>query len=96
MTDEATEVVTLKGWVLAAKHPAIKKNQYRLFGVCWSHPRFRDGSSIRTSRILDVSGRYILTHSGTLYYLDDPIPEYIEFLHKHGYIYDPENPIILE
>ena len=96
MTDEAKEVVTLKSWTLAAKSPVVKPGRGCIFGICWGHPRFDDGASIRTSRILDVSGRYVLTHSGTLYYLDDPIPEYIEFLHEHGYIYDPEIPIIMD
>jgi hypothetical protein len=96
MTDEAASVVTLKGWVLIARKPVLKRGVHFLMGMCWGHNRIPDGASIRTSRIVDVSGRYVATHSGTLYYLDDPGPEYIKFLQDHGYIYNPEEPIIVE
>jgi hypothetical protein len=96
MTDEAATVVTLKGWCLIGKVPSLKSGTHILVGVCWGHHRIPDGSSIRTSKVSDVSGRYVATHSGTLYYLDDPIPEYIEFLQDHGYIYDPEDPIVVD
>ncbi len=88
------KLITLKKWsVIGDMGPA---GLGRLAGEAYGHPRFVDGSPIATSPIKDAQGRYITTVSGSLYYLEDPCPEYLEWLEETKYEnFDPENPIRL-
>ena len=47
-----------------------------LHGTVYGHPRFEDGSSITTSRIVRAQGGIIETFSGSLYELGEVDPVY--------------------
>jgi hypothetical protein len=52
-----------------------------------------DKKKVVTSTFIAVNGREVTTQSGSVYILEDIDPEYLEFLHKNGWEYDPVNPI---
>ena len=62
-------------------------------GAVYGHPTRPDGEVIRTSRVVGITGKSILTQSGSIYDLEDPDPEYIALLKEHGKEFDPERPI---
>lgn len=55
--------------------------------------QFSDGRYIRTSRIVRAEGQRVYTESGSEYELGEPDPEFLEWLAKNDYPFDPENPI---
>lgn len=67
-----------------------------LVGVVIGHPRKIDGSRIKTSTIRTVEGRLVTTWSGTVYLLQDPCPEYREWLREHKPNWNPDRPIVLK
>lgn len=50
-------------------------------------------SPVKTSAIVEVNGREVVTYSGSIYILEDIDPNYLKFLDDTGEVYDPENPI---
>ncbi len=66
-----------------------------LAGEIYGRPeRFADGKHVTTSRVETVNGRFITTHSGSVYELvGDPDPNYLKFLKEIGEEYDKDNPI---
>lgn len=65
-----------------------------LVGKVTGHPKKPDGSRIRTSEVLRVECRLVLTASGTIYRLGEPSAEYRVWLAEHRPDWDPENPIV--
>lgn len=66
-----------------------------LVGIVYNHPdpRHHNGKEIITSFIVNVSGRYITTRSGSIYYLGEVDKEYKDWMDKNNINFDPENPI---
>jgi hypothetical protein len=56
---------------------------------------FRDDEKeqVRTSAIVQVNGRSITTYSGSTYILEEIDPDYLIWMERHGYAYNPECPI---
>lgn len=52
-----------------------------------------DAEGIRTSYIVSVQGKEVHTYSGSVYILEDPDPDYLEYLAQINYPYNKENPI---
>lgn len=46
-----------------------------------------------TSSIMKADGRVITTYSGSTYTLEEPDPDYIQWMKDNGLTYDPINPI---
>lgn len=65
----------------------------RINGAAYNHPEFSDGSRVVTSLIMEASGREVKTASGSVYRLGEPKAEYLDYLAKNGFRYDPEQPI---
>ena len=74
---------------------APELRSYVLQGVVYGHPKKTDGSLIRTSDIVAAKGRTVETLN-TLYELGSPSVDYLAWLEKHGYKYDPENPVTVK
>ena len=71
-----------------------------LHGIClqgevYDHPnqRHNDGKIVRTSRVMDVSGKVVKTYSGSIYELGEPSPDYVEWMNNNNINFDPQNPI---
>jgi len=58
----------------------------RLSGEAYGHYRFEDGHVITTSSVveLDLDRRVARTRSGSTYILEDPEPEFVEWMRKTG------------
>jgi hypothetical protein len=65
----------------------------KLQGNVYNHPNFRDGDRVCTSSVVEVSARIVQTSSGSIYYLGEPNPKYLEYLKSIDYPFDPKNPI---
>ena len=61
--------------------------------TCLSGYREGEDRPVRTSPIVEVNGRIVRTESGSTYFLGEPSPEYLAYLEKIGYPYDPDQPI---
>lgn len=55
--------------------PEVSK-QGVLWGQVFGHPNYREGHSIRTSRVVGVNGDAVVTFSGSRYELGNPAPHY--------------------
>ena len=64
-----------------------------LRGNVWHHPSYKQGDYITTSGIKSVEGRRVVTRSGSIYWLLDPDPKFVEYLDMIGFDFDPESPI---
>lgn len=86
---------TLRNWSTIGVTPYSAPEQgLCLLGKVYGNPKFPDGYTIQTSRIIDVEGRVVRTASGSLYLLDgDPDPGFAEYLQRAGKPLDLENPI---
>lgn len=69
-----------------------------LFGEVYGHPnpRHHDGKIVRTSRVMDVSGKVVKTYSGSVYELGVVSPDYVEWMKSNNIPFDPENPITIK
>ena len=87
--------VRLENWSVRSSNAylAPENNPTYLCGEAYGHPRYENGAKIRTSIIVDVSGRQVITISGTVYELGEIRPEYRQWLDDNGFAYDPDNPI---
>jgi hypothetical protein len=52
-----------------------------------------EGRGVLTSAIVKIDGKKITTFSGSVYILEEPDPNYLQWMKKEGYNFDPENPI---
>jgi len=64
-----------------------------LSGEVSNHPKYQDGSRIRTSWIEKVHGRYVTTSSGSVYVLANPHPDYVKWMNENNIEYNPDKPI---
>lgn len=55
--------------------------------------RFRDGDPILTSNIIGATGKFITTHSGSVYELGTPDVLWLQHLQDRGIVFNPEQPI---
>lgn len=55
--------------------------------------RVEDDIQVLTSRIVKAEGRNVTTSSGSVYILEEIDPEYLKWMRKFGYTYNPINPI---
>jgi hypothetical protein len=90
----ATEIVSLiynlKRWSVSVRDPYKAPEQMNASLV-----GFRDNETkpVITSPIVGVNGKTITTLSGSTYILEDPDPEYLDFLFENNIPFDPINPI---
>ena len=69
-----------------------------LRGAVFGHPnpRFEEGKRISTSHIKKIDGCQVTTHSGSVYTLTYPNPDYVKWCQENGHhIPTPEEPIKL-
>lgn len=64
-----------------------------LRGKVYNHPRHKDGTVVKTSRIIEISGKIVKTYSGSVYELGEVSPEYVDWMKKNNIEMDQENPI---
>jgi hypothetical protein len=64
-----------------------------IIGEVIGHPKFKNGSSIRTGPIMSIDGRDVMTMSGNVYRLGERCPLYAAWMDDEGLKFDPENPI---
>lgn len=63
-------------------------------GKVYGHPRFEDGESVCSSRIVNVCGRVIHTESGSVYVLGEPNADYVAWCKEQGvHVPTDEEPI---
>ena len=88
MTDLKDKPVRLNNWRVCSGY----ENRYRppelssifLGGDVVDHPRLGTMKDITTSPIEDVNGNLVTTHSGTVYELGEPDPNFVEFCKQDG------------
>lgn len=67
-----------------------------LVGTVDNHPVLGENKEMTSSKIVDVNGNKVTTHSGSVYELGTPHPDYIEYCKKSGvHVPTPEEPIKL-
>jgi hypothetical protein len=66
-----------------------------LIGEIYGHPKFADGSMVRTSIIVSTTGRLVSTASGSVYELGNAHPDYAEWAAENGHTIDEEWPVKL-
>lgn len=64
-----------------------------LIGEVYGHPKYKDGSMIKTSVVITSEGRTIQTKSGTYYRLDEPSQMYLDWLKENNLVLDEKQPI---
>jgi hypothetical protein len=67
-----------------------------LKGDVYGHEGFRDGDSVRTSRVVEIKGRIVYTVSGSVYKLGRIDPKFRKFLRKHRPNWNWRNPITIK
>ena len=92
---DISNVVDLRDWSVQTPDPwaAPEMGLTSLAGVCYGHPKFRDGDHIITSPIRKVDGRLITTAFSTYYLAGPPSQAYQEWCKNHNIVIDPTNPI---
>ena len=89
----------LKNWAVIGKdwdgYTAPELRKIYLKGQVFDNPKFPDGSVVSTSHIVSSTGKAISTASGSVYFLEEPATEYLEWLTESGYTFSEENPIVL-
>jgi hypothetical protein len=78
----------LENWSVYADPYMPPEAGIRLHGM-----RTGDPNPTLTSYVKSIEGRRITTQSGNVYVLGEPKPEYLQWMVKHGFMYDPEHPI---
>lgn len=87
-------MIKLENWSVGCLDPYAPPE----YGICLQgdvtgHPRLPDGPCT-TSPIVAVNGREVTTHSGNVYTLGTPHPEYMEYCKRAGrHIPTEEEPI---
>lgn len=77
---------TLRNWSLVSDGcPYIPPESRKIFlsGEVYGHEK-KDGSIIKTSYIVDVSGDLVITRSGSIYKLENPSEDYINYCKKNN------------
>jgi hypothetical protein len=79
-----------KWFVTGRKDPYMAPEQVykRLVGY-----RDNEDKQVTTSAIVNFQGRKITTYSGSIYFLEDIDPDYLQWMIDNSIQYDPENPI---
>jgi hypothetical protein len=95
------DVVVLQNWFVRDRHmddfySAPECNYKVLAGDVYGHPRFPNGHSVKTSRLISVKGRLVTTSGGTTYQLRRIQEGYRDWLRKEGITYDPNHPVTLK
>lgn len=82
-------LVKIENWSIIT--PPISKNVV-LHGTVTGHSRVADGSTITTTQIIGVDGRYVYTLNST-YLLGKPSAEFVQDLHRLGLRYNALTPL---
>jgi hypothetical protein len=97
MATEVDEAFVIEEWSCTGSinlYQAPELQRLYIVGKC--PERFPGNDEpIRTSYVVEVSGRFIRTVSGSLYKLGEPSEQYREWLRENRPDWDPENPIIM-
>ena len=65
-----------------------------LIGLAYGHPRFADGSRVRTGEIQAIDGKMVTTGAERdVWELSDINPDYLRWLTEKGFTFDPEHPV---
>jgi hypothetical protein len=94
------DVVVLQRWSVCNSSNGYNPPEswsWYLQGRVYGHPdpRFDDGVSIVTSRVLSVDGRKVTCRSRT-YKLGRIHPKYRQWLKDNGYDYNPHQPVTVK
>jgi hypothetical protein len=66
-----------------------------LMGNIFNHPKYKDGTNIITSSIIESNGNKIKTISGSLYLIEgEPSTEYKDYCFQNNIVIDLNNPIL--
>lgn len=80
------------GYSFTDPFKAPELQRHSLTGDAINHPRL--GSTfIKTSPIIKSSGRLVHTESGSMYFLMNIDPYYLDYLNRNNIPYDMNNPI---
>jgi len=96
MTFDTTQITgVIDNWSVNMLSPYMPPdNNQVIYGEVSGHVKKPEGSHIRTSVIEDVQGRYVKTHSGSVYLLGKPHPDFIKYCIDGGhYVPTADNPI---
>lgn len=89
--------IKIKNWsVVTTFNPYTPPETQKasLNGNVYGHPRFEDGKNVITSTIVEVNGNIVKTYSGSVYELEEPCPDFVEWCEKNGhYVPTKEVPI---
>jgi len=75
----------LKNWaVFSDSNPYTPPECHKIYlkGNVYNHPEFNNGSFIQTSTVTKVKGNVIYTKSGSIYRLENPDAEYLDWCKK--------------
>jgi hypothetical protein len=65
----------------------------RICGEAYGHPKSQDGQYVRTSSVVQVDGREVITRSGSVYRLGKINPLYRKWLKKYRPNWNSKQPI---
>jgi len=96
--DNIKSLMILKNWSTDTMDPYQPPEQRKIFlrGQIYNdyRGRFADGDWIHTSSIKEVVGDIVLTHSGSIYILEEPNEDFVEWCKEHNaYVPTKEQPI---
>jgi hypothetical protein len=89
-------MIILEKWGIVSTNPFMapeRQTKFSLKGIVYNHPIKEDGKEVVTSFITNIEGNIVTTYSGSKYILGPPNPEYLEFLNKNGFVFDPADPL---
>lgn len=87
----------IENWSLKSNqglYNAPETRRFQILGQVFGHPKYHDGEVITTSYIFAINGCEIETHSGSIYRLGSPDPNYMLWCQENGcHIPTPDEPI---
>jgi hypothetical protein len=93
---EMSTTIKLEQWAIVPYNDGYTPPEImrmHIAGKVFGHPTREDGEEVITSYIVETSGVFVKTISGTLYELGEPRKEYLEYLKEIGYTYNKEFPV---
>ena len=67
---------------------------YSVTGIVSGHPKKPDGTLVKTSRIVSIDGRTVVTANSTYTLVGEPTQRWLTWLTENGYVFDPADPAL--
>jgi hypothetical protein len=87
---DKTKVRKIEKWFSTREYYDAPELGPRIIGFREGDP---EGKKAMTTSIVESEGRYVLTLSGSVYWLGEPDPDFLDNLKLNSYPFDPESPI---